>query len=1438
MFHHVSRLRGALDAATTQGQCEGPSDSSMAAASAAAAADDSPAIPPNRSALLHVLLNRQAKQRSPAPAPTGETGGGGGGGDAQAVRGATATEKVLQERQEFSESSAVQRQRGRDSALKSGAAGSATQKTRGERKSSVPEAASRAAASDPVSNQSGSGGAAKSGKKKKKSVSDLIARFEGGSASTSDLRSASARSASPAADRATRSLTPDDARQQQQRPVSAGANLQPDYVRAQSSDSVLERVPEEESPDQSSSEAPEAAPEAPQAAGVDLAQAINRDVLDGACALEITQEDLDIDPELLRQLQEEGVEIDEETKAMMRGNAAAAAKGGYTSYVFISSSDTGSTSSTSSGKKVVVSVKEPSSNCIVLQDGRASNISIVSTESSDLGSPVEDMLSLEPAPDIPAKIRARDGGVVDMQYRFLDSEPQQRMDYRTRGGEIDARYVLDDEELEEGVDDDEEDDDLTGHEESPASDRVPGGGGGGAALANYFTNSLEASSSPVQSSRRGRPPVIRAADRAARARMVQSDGGGGGYQYQHPDGYDITEVANEDGELYEEEYYDEQDMQHYDVRYESGEEEYVEDEDQEYPMCRPVYDDELDEEYDGEMGHGDEYFDREEELRGYNNRQIDFTLHTIIEESNEDSESDRSKGAHSPRAESAVSNGRDKRKRQSDPSELEKYFFYGVGDGTNETGQVGDTTASEDNSFDHSAQFDGEEEEEIDEDDIYYLQRRGGGGGCEQGVPRVGQHLPDLNAGGRTLIRTTAGEDSGSVGSESDGQQEDFKNRKKVRSKNRLSEEEGGADQPPSYSSCSSDEYATPGAFPSSSDDSTIKRKKNAPKKKLPEQSLSPKASPPITPLPSQIIEVQPVSAAVGREPNSGPEEQRDSLEGSKPNSSGRTNKLSAGISPPPLIPNVIRKHKSRDSGFVGSMDDLLRNENNSNGEGDSGQSLSDEAVAHAPRLEKVSEVSENTEDDADIVKKAEAAAGAAAAAAKKEPVERKDSFNQWSSDEDTNIMMSRMRAFFRGLLASPPQRGPEDKPQQLVAFEKELARLMRTVPGIREEQVKEIVGYLSSEDTWSDSCATDSSDYTSCGSDLEGVVVIPDLDMSLEIREQISKSCREIIEKFNSKDVVAAAGGEAEQASPEEGGDFQKETQLMYQKLMTKMHHDHHQQQQPDRSCLAKTETPMIASKVMQHISGRLVALMHEVKAATASEIAEAAEAAAGAPVPFADRRQIGPPARRFKRPSVAAKDAPADEGNGEGRVESGVRRKSLDDKVLWSKEQQQQQPRRRGSLKTDSDGAADEERVSWKGSFDSQLTSSNPRLTPRHSSANSSTRRSPSPESVGQPAGPRQEVISKPARQAAAAPQPKLGTSAIKKQLSDIEPQSVSLATSLAAGPMPPRSARYRPPGYRKPSAGAPPQRKNSPSSPGAARRPSFADRYTGRNRLGVWT
>jgi hypothetical protein len=76
----------------------------------------------------------------------------------------------------------------------------------------------------------------------------------------------------------------------------------------------------------------------------------------------------------------------------------------------------------------------------------------------------------------------------------------------------------------------------------------------------------------------------------------------------------------------------------YDVQYDESErsddsEEYIDNQD--YPMCQPVsYDSE---EYNSDQFSGDEYFDREEELRGYN-RQIDFTLHTILEESGEDSE--------------------------------------------------------------------------------------------------------------------------------------------------------------------------------------------------------------------------------------------------------------------------------------------------------------------------------------------------------------------------------------------------------------------------------------------------------------------------------------------------------------------------------------------------------------------------------------------------------------------------------------------------------------------------------------------------------------------------------------------------------------------------------------------------------------------------------
>ena len=83
--------------------------------------------------------------------------------------------------------------------------------------------------------------------------------------------------------------------------------------------------------------------------------------------------------------------------------------------------------------------------------------------------------------------------------------------------------------------------------------------------------------------------------------------------------------------------------------------------------------------FQGEVLSGDE-FDREEELRGYN-RAIDFTLHTILEESCEDSEAETRPGGGRDGAGGGARGQNGGRKRLSDPTALEKYFFYEVGGG-------------------------------------------------------------------------------------------------------------------------------------------------------------------------------------------------------------------------------------------------------------------------------------------------------------------------------------------------------------------------------------------------------------------------------------------------------------------------------------------------------------------------------------------------------------------------------------------------------------------------------------------------------------------------------------------------------------------------------------------------------------------------------------
>merc|ERR1740128_1460798 len=626
--------------------------------------------------------------------------------------------------------------------------------------------------------------------------------------------------------------------------------------------------------------------------------------------------------------------------------------------------------------------------------------------------------------------------------------------------------------------------------------------------------------------------------------------------------FHITEVGGEyNTEEEEGGHYDE-----YDINYVSGEsgEEYIEEDaymnPQEYGMCQPVYDSEDYSHSEGEAISGDE-FDREEELRGYN-RAIDFTLHTILEESCEDSEPENKAF-------------RD-RKRHSDPSELEKYFFYGVGGGSV------DPNLQEESEYSSEA---GVEEGEEDEEARL----------AERIENRITSRLEDYFMSGFTTDKHQSldgisdrgnTDDSGSVGSESDGQPSPEHRRKKIsrpkfRSERLSDRGESGAENNPEDESgstrvdgnSSGDDDAN--AFVASSDNSfdTIKRKKNKGRKSSSEDRRSDGETGSVrsagsvqTAVPALIQEEGAVKPAADLLPSE--KETKDGKKESKIKDEGKggrsSNKNSPSTSPPP-VSGPVRKHKSRDYGFVGSNDDLLRNPEGSSlhtssddmqsGRGYSDCSEGEQQQQHDLQLRKstrLEEVSENTEDDCDksLQDRPRLTAVKSAKETERAPegntslLARKDSFHQWSSDEETNIMMNRMRSFFKTMLVNASKGKPLEptrKPTQIVYFEEQLTRLMKTVPGINDQQVKEIVEYLSSEDTWSDSY--DSSDYTDyTSSDLEGAPffteaedpVIPDMDV-------------DVLEKLQKKDNTQATSlGEMV-----EQDEFQKETAIMYQKLM-----------------------------------------------------------------------------------------------------------------------------------------------------------------------------------------------------------------------------------------------------------------------------------------------
>lgn len=500
----------------------------------------------------------------------------------------------------------------------------------------------------------------------------------------------------------------------------------------------------------------------------------------------------------------------------------------------------------------------------------------------------------------------------------------------------------------------------------------------------------------------------------------------------------------------------------------------------------------------------------------YCRRSLDFTLHTIVEESCEESETEQTI----------------KKTRPISATELEKYFFFGLGDGRN--------IRDDEEPVSETSSVCSEGGESIVDSE----QPKRSGDSDELVSSRLEKYFLSGFMGFNQERRDSDG--SGSVGSDSEGRQSPEQRRK------RLVRARG---TPRSHSS-SLDNLLT-GEEPSqdnqevSDGSSTETEERHDSSERLDMQGESKRKK--------QNKKTRVSPADERRQSTEFTEETREDTRSVSEGEDGRT-------SPRPEFPPLgselseSKKQTSRDSGFVGSCDDLLRN----------GDSSSEFARSHEPKTE-LEEIIEEIRPDVE-----ERTEGPPSSRPPPSPLSRKDSFNNWSSDEETNLMMTKMRQFFKqminsanvrtstpGSASSNSESSRPPKPPQLLYFESELTRLMKTVPGIRDEEVREIVEYLSSEDTWSDSY--DSSDYA--GSDLEGTAA-----NRSALRKQISDSCREIIDEFDRGNCDVA-------------GSLERDAAGAYQRLAATLGR-------------AGEGSPPLFGKVMRHIGGRLVALMHEVSA------------------------------------------------------------------------------------------------------------------------------------------------------------------------------------------------------------------------------------------------
>ncbi|KAK0161374.1 hypothetical protein PV327_009852 [Microctonus hyperodae] len=694
--------------------------------------------------------------------------------------------------------------------------------------------------------------------------------------------------------------------------------------------------------------------------------------------------------------------------------------------------------------------------------------------------------------------------------------------------------------------------------------------------------------------------------------------------------------------------------------------------------------------------------DREEELRGYHRQAIDFTLHTIVEESCEESEAEHSLGLKNS-----------KKLRPPSTSDLEKYFFFGLGgDQTsnnftnskdnNSNANVNainnpiNNNKNEIDSFSETSSVYSEVLESLGQDDIvfdmetntndfsnssrlekYFLSeflgfdkdRRDSDGSV--GSDSEGHPSPEAQRRKRLVRARGTGRSHSSSLDNLLALAQSNQNLSSQNSLQDLSMNQDSQDTQSEDSSTGNDgmDDGQTAVFGIDGQFDTVKRKKKKPRnlgsqspRIVEDRSKSPDLRDGIvklTEISNNENEIYPINSDeshdnieniygsenasdyvvnVSNSNNSIINNSRDGvIENDLKITETKTmhsilNSNTSNVFPPNAdnrqnvneIDSSRNKQQLRDSGFIGSCDDLIHHQ----------KSITND------RKSDIKSLKDSNIDDQKMKDNSSQAINKILQTSNNLPppiantsLSRKDSFNNWSSDEETNLMMSKMRQFFKTMVANsngvaavivnnnninnitgnnnnssapsplPSPRSSEftssksrnnlqnrTKPPQLVYFENELTRLMKTVPGIRDDQVREIVEYLSSEDTWSDSY--DSSDYTS--SDLEGAAS----GRRSALQEQISQSCQQIINKF---DITSNERTKEAEISIPANTSVGRDTAFVYQKLVqsfTKMASD---SVSSDTSSTPHSSPPLIA-KVMHHIGSRLVALMHQVSEGNSS--------------------------------------------------------------------------------------------------------------------------------------------------------------------------------------------------------------------------------------------